>query len=641
MENSDQAGNLLSPDRTKDLIDKGILDQSYMNLLSEHKQATETGNEAVAEKGFEAVQQNPNAADVLAKIIDKVKAATTPQQAAPDTTAAMPPPSGVPIPDPSATPAPDPASAAVAPLPQADATPQAMTPPVQDGSEPQAPSPTPTPGAGTPTPLQTATSQPTQPQQPAPAQATPGTGAAAVDPSANPQAAAVAAQHTLSSMTAAANGAVKDGSVNGVLGATALAGNQLDQIVGMYAQQVGKAGNGYAAAGGVEAQGASQLAQLANKQAATLKQAQDLEKAKADEYTSALSSVANLNIDPNRYWGSRTTEQKILAGIGMALSAFGGGHGAMDVINDAIKQDVEVQKANAELKLKGLQGRQTVFDMFHQIAGDTATAGTLAQASLLDQVKLRVEAATRGAQSDEAKANGLKTLADLVNERNKTLATIYSNPQLLLAAQTQQGAASATPGTGQPGTPQGQVASKPAVGPLAQIPKAQLNPLMLGEKDSENYVPGVGLAPNPDSAKEVRLRAGIVADVSTKISRLESLIGKNSNGTTLSAQDRASAAQLSEQIQSSLESWNSTRPLNKGTQQVLSSVLSADPLPYPGIQTTLRNRTMGNPVTAQLSTLKQGLHEDYLNFLSNNLKVRDPSTDLLSKQNNVANAPTL
>lgn len=58
-------------------------------------------------------------------------------------------------------------------------------------------------------------------------------------------------------------------------------------------------------------------------------------------------------IDPNRFWNSKTTGQKIMAGIGMVLAGMGAGaaggrNTALDIIQGQIDDDIRAQKLNNE-----------------------------------------------------------------------------------------------------------------------------------------------------------------------------------------------------------------------------------------------------------------------------------------------------
>ena len=62
------------------------------------------------------------------------------------------------------------------------------------------------------------------------------------------------------------------------------------------------------------------------------------------------------NIDPDRYWNSKSTGQKIMAGIGLVLAGMGAGatgqpNAALQVIQNAIDNDIKAQKLNAEQAL--------------------------------------------------------------------------------------------------------------------------------------------------------------------------------------------------------------------------------------------------------------------------------------------------
>ena len=59
-------------------------------------------------------------------------------------------------------------------------------------------------------------------------------------------------------------------------------------------------------------------------------------------------------VDPNRFWNSRTTGQKVLAAIAIAFGGFSrdGQNHALKIINKAIANDIAAQKANEDIRLR-------------------------------------------------------------------------------------------------------------------------------------------------------------------------------------------------------------------------------------------------------------------------------------------------
>lgn len=98
--------------------------------------------------------------------------------------------------------------------------------------------------------------------------------------------------------------------------------------------------------------------------------------------------VANNKVDPNRYWSQKSTGGKIAAGIGLLLGGISSGltgraNPALDVIQNAIKEDVQAQRDNQTTNMNLYKmGLQKYKD--RQAAEDYATlhSNTLAQGML-------------------------------------------------------------------------------------------------------------------------------------------------------------------------------------------------------------------------------------------------------------------
>ncbi len=97
------------------------------------------------------------------------------------------------------------------------------------------------------------------------------------------------------------------------------------------------------------------------------------------------------NVDPDRYWASRSTGGKIAGALALVLGAVGAGadgvNRAAGMIDKAIDRDIEAQKAEHTIRLargKALaEGYSTMYSQAHQMAGDDLAAKALARSSAL------------------------------------------------------------------------------------------------------------------------------------------------------------------------------------------------------------------------------------------------------------------
>lgn len=126
--------------------------------------------------------------------------------------------------------------------------------------------------------------------------------------------------------------------------------------------------------------------------------------ARADQYEKA---ILNAEIDPNRYWGSKSTGQQILGCIGIALGGYGAGltggpNLAMEQLNRQIDRDIAAQKAN-------LGKRESLYSQHLARTRDAAAAYQQTQADLLAMARGQVQlvADQFGGQEAAAKAQAM------------------------------------------------------------------------------------------------------------------------------------------------------------------------------------------------------------------------------------------
>lgn len=125
------------------------------------------------------------------------------------------------------------------------------------------------------------------------------------------------------------------------------------------------------------------------------------------ELASAQDAYVNHKVDQGRWWSSRSTGQKIMAGIGLALGAAGGAlvardrggpvvNPALDIITGAIQEDTRLQLADRD-KLAATVGmkRDALGDLRQQYQdGEAAYQGVLSGNYRRAELKIKAAAAT-------------------------------------------------------------------------------------------------------------------------------------------------------------------------------------------------------------------------------------------------------
>lgn len=113
------------------------------------------------------------------------------------------------------------------------------------------------------------------------------------------------------------------------------------------------------------------------------------------DFDEASQQISRTAINPNQFWQSRSTGQRIFAMIGMGLGGFiqgatGRANPAMDIINQAIDRDINAQIQNYGIQRDRVNGRQTAFSLAMQKYNNVDAARALAHASAIDAVQAQV-----------------------------------------------------------------------------------------------------------------------------------------------------------------------------------------------------------------------------------------------------------
>jgi len=174
----------------------------------------------------------------------------------------------------------------------------------------------------------------------------------------------------------------------------------------------------------------------------------DVRKERETAYESHLKNLdlaqkdmeAKAVINPNRYWESRNTGQKISAIIGLVLGGLGGGmqgtgkNAALEVLNKAIDNDIDAQKSAFE-NAKGVVGeKKSAYASAMAELGNKELALLAAKSSALGITELKLKQVAAQAGSAEAEAKAKLALGQIAEEKAKVNATLQQGVQGLAAA---------------------------------------------------------------------------------------------------------------------------------------------------------------------------------------------------------------
>ena len=150
-------------------------------------------------------------------------------------------------------------------------------------------------------------------------------------------------------------------------------------------------------------------------------------------------SMSQQKVDPERFWASRTTAQKILGVIAMTLGGFvqgvhGGRNGPADMIQQSIEEDINAQKSNIENQWQDVRHRQSTLNEKAVRYGSMDVAERQQVAARLQGALLMAQAAATRATSPVERANALALAAQLQQkaimagiEMNKWVNAGYAN----------------------------------------------------------------------------------------------------------------------------------------------------------------------------------------------------------------------
>lgn len=313
----------------------------------------------------------------------------------------------------------------------------------------------------------------------------------------------------------------------------------------------------------LEAQDAAEAARQARVQAA-----RDEQMNKLQRMTDALSKEEG-GISTSRWWSSRTSGQKVLAGMSAFLSGFSG---TMSPVFKFIDDDIAAQREDLARRLEGkksaLAAQTNLFSIMRANGMDDAQAAQGARAAYLQRAGMELDRITARTQDAKIKAQAEAAKAQIQSELGKSLSDIgdrAANRQIQregldiqrghLMLEAQKAGAAGTGGRDVP---------------------ANANPADLSQEERERFVPGEGLALDKEAAKVVREKRGAFAGAMIELRELvkfrEKFGAEKFDRAKLEwARTRATRLQLA------LKKADALGTLDKGSQEVLDRLVSADP----------------------------------------------------------------
>lgn len=317
--------------------------------------------------------------------------------------------------------------------------------------------------------------------------------------------------------------------------------------------------------GGIQAQGEAAQSQAAAESKAYEQRQQGLQKMQADmegqmaAHTARVeklqTDILNGKIDPNRFWNTRTTGQKITAALGMILGGAGAGvtgqpNYAIQAIDKAIDRDLESQKLEMGKK-------ETLLGYYMQQGHQLMAAHQLAKADYMDitSAQLMKAASQGGGQKAAAVAQQLAGAAKMGADQMRRQATLQGLQiqQTKMSTDFQRAQLGAMQGLFRGGGEGGSNLDPAAEAMLPEEMRARIVRLSDGKAT---------LARTAKDADEVKKTDESTTILSEKLKRYNTLLQTGS--PVLSPSDRATAHALHESI---LTDINGLAGLNRFTSE--------------------------------------------------------------------------
>lgn len=155
---------------------------------------------------------------------------------------------------------------------------------------------------------------------------------------------------------------------------------------------------------------------------------------KLASYNKELEALNNTPIKSPDWWGSKTTGEKIMAGVGLFFAALGNKGQmtqALASIDNQIENDIKLQEKNLESKKEGVKGKIGILDKMRSIYGDIESSKLASKKAIYDGLAKQLEINANNANSKMAKAAFMQGVARAKQESQKYSDSLMQKQQEL------------------------------------------------------------------------------------------------------------------------------------------------------------------------------------------------------------------
>lgn len=328
---------------------------------------------------------------------------------------------------------------------------------------------------------------------------------------------------------------------------------------------------------------------------ATQKEADDAGQNAIKSYEDSINSLMNSNIDPNRFYSSRTTSQRVMLSVGLLLSGLAdaaqvyAGRGPANhverfqkIVNEAIDRDISAQEMDQRKSTYAAGLRQNLYSLYRAKFSDKKEALLATKAAMLESFERKVKGIALNSSSEKAKANAEIAAGTLESEKVKVLDMLRNS----------------------------------AASRRAEEAKAVLEASKAGQETNKLWVEGWGMAPTEEDAKKGKEARIAFETMKRNLDRLEeirlgTIRGKKSTnpdsnyGFEVLNRDIVNEAQgRAAEFLTAYNTAKSLGALDQGTIKIIDRMIPSDPtkLGFVGAQIRTVQKMMDEQETAFKTT---------------------------------------
>jgi len=282
--------------------------------------------------------------------------------------------------------------------------------------------------------------------------------------------------------------------------------------------------------------------------------------AQAQKVEQAREEYVGSEIDSNRWWSSRSTGQKVLATLALALGTFGSARAGApnytyDMLQGFINKDIEEQKVAIQLKKDNLNAVNGILADMQSRFKDERVAEQQARALITENMQAKLEAMMTSYKGKESVAEGQMLYGKL--EQDKQM-YYQKAEEIFMKSPAYQNAVNDSLRRG--------------------VMDGTVDVNHLPEADRKRYVPGYGFAFDKDVAKDFRELASDTAQGVESLDRLIEITKKHSGAFSkalpINQEIKGEATALAEMLKGKLrQSIIGPGAMSDIERQVLSAVI--------------------------------------------------------------------